>query len=832
MQSGGLLYKVVSGAVLVPQSEGLRTYLLSAAHDTFFGGHRGSNITAAWLKERVYWANMDAEAAAFVRGCEQCQRNKPDNRGRMGLPQSIEVPEGAWDMLCMDFVGPLPRTPAGHDAVMVVIDKLTRYVYYVPTKTTATAQDVYRLLNERVLAERGIPKAILSDRDTRFTSHFWETLWAGLATELKRSTAFHPQTDGQTEAANRRMVEALRSFVDTDQRNWDVLLPELQTAANDAVCESTGFTPFFMNNGRVRRSKLDAELEAEGVDGREAYPGAVAIADAVRQASITARAVIEKAQAKQRADSARGRRAGEIGKGDMVLLANKNMRMDNSGGRARKLEPLYFGPYEVLELKGSNAAKLRLPAGCKLSPVFNLDLLKRYVDGRVQFPNREVRLDRPPQVVEEDPERRGPAAGAVEEADFEVETIIGARRKGRYRQYRVVWRGWPVEQASWLSLSELTDCAELVAEFEARQAADRAARVGVAVLEVRNLEQRAIQAAAWAEDARRQVAATAVQRTAEAARQAAARRDNRFPEEPERKYPENGRTAEERARDETLAAARDTVPLAAPKPHPPTIDGEVRMGARRCAATTKAGVQCKAQTRHGEYCWIHLAQLRGVRIKMSEIPEAGKGLYAARDFKKGDIVARYTGDQVPTGGDHDGSAYVLELSEAVSIDAARTNTAEGRMINDSRGSGKRNNCRFSCNQAAKTAVLRATQSIAKGRELFVGYGRNFWPGRAGGAKGSIAAKAGEEADGAGPAPAAAAAAPAAAASAARAAPAPRAKVAAPQAMAAGAAADGDKQRPIVLDLVSIAASTTGAVPTYASLAKAWAGTCRPQRRTA
>jgi hypothetical protein len=746
VKSGGLLYKVVSGAVLVPQSEGLRTYLLSAAHDTFFGGHRGANITAAWLKERVYWANMDAEAAAFVRGCEQCQRNKPDNRGRMGLPQSIETPEGAWDMLCMDFVGPLPRTPAGYDAVMVVIDKLTRYVYYVPTKTTATAQDVYRLLNERVLTERGVPKAILSDRDTRFTSHFWEALWAGLATELKRSTAFHPQTDGQTEAANRRMVEALRSYVDADQRNWDVLLPELQTAANDAVCESTGFAPFFMNNGRVRRSKLDAELEAEGVEGRDAYPGAVAIADAVRKASVTARAVIEKAQAKQRADSARGRRAGEIGRGDMVLLANKNMRMDNSGGRARKLEPLYFGPYEVLELKGSNAAKLRLPPGCKLSPVFNLDLLKRYVDGRVQFPNREVRLDRPPQVVEEDPERRGPAAGAPEEADFEVETIIGARRKGRHRMYRVVWRGWPVEQASWLSLSELTSCAELVAEFEARQAADRAARVGVAVLEVRNLEQRAVQAAAWAENERKQVAATAVQRAAGAVRQAAARRDNRFPEEPERKYPENGRTAEERARDETLAAARDTVPLAAPKPHPPTIDGEVRMGARRCAASTKAGVQCTAQTRHGEYCWIHLAQLRGVRIKMSEIPQADKGLYAARDFKKGNIVARYTGDQVPTGGDHDGSAYVLELSEAVSIDAARTDTAEGRMINDSRGSGKRNNCRFSCNQAAKTAVLRATRTIKKGEELFVGYGRNFWPARGQLVKGAISARAEPEAE--------------------------------------------------------------------------------------
>ena len=172
------------------------------------------------------------------------------------------------------------------------------------------------------------------------------------------------------------------------------------------------------------------------------------------------------------------------------------------------------------------------------------------------------------------------------------------------------------------------------------------------------------------------------------------------------------------------------------------------MGARRCAANTKAGVQCKAQTRHGEYCWIHLAQLRGVRIKASGIPGADKGLHAAQRFRKGEVVARYTGDAVPTGGDHDGSAYVLELSEAVSIDAARTDTAEGRMINDSRGSGKRNNCRFSCNQAAKTAVLRATRTIAKGEELFVGYGRNFWPPRGQLVKGAISARVEPEVGGA------------------------------------------------------------------------------------
>mgnify|MGYP000269914698 CR=1 FL=1 len=783
VKAGGLLYKEAGGVVVVPRSEGLRTYLLSAAHDTFFGGHRGTNITAAWLKERVYWANMDVDVAHYVRGCEQCQRNKPDNRGRMGLPLSIEAPERPWDVLCMDFVGPLPRTPAGYDAVMVVIDKLTRYVYYVPISTRATAQDVYMLLNSRVLAERGIPRTILSDRDTRFTSHFWEALWAGLAVELKRSTAFHPQTDGQTERANRTLVEALRSFVDADQRNWDVLLPELQVAANDARCESTGHSPFYMNNGRLRRGKLEAELEADGVAERGAYPGAAAIAEKVHKAGVEARACIEKAQAKQRADSARGRREGEIGRGDLVLLANKNMRLDSGDGRARKLEPLYFGPYEVLEMKGSNAAKLRMPPGCKLSPVFNLDLLKRYVDGRREFPNREVRLDRPPQEIEEDPARGGPAAAQADPI-YEVEAIIGARRRGATRHYRVAWKGWPIEQASWLPREELQDCAELVAEFEARVAEQRAGQARVAAVEVQRIEERARQAASWSAGV-------------------VARRDNKFPEEPERKYGEP-LTQQERARNATLAAARDTVPLETPQPRPPVIDGEVRMGARRCAADTKAKVQCKAMTRHGEYCWVHLAQLRGVRIKASTSPAAGKALYAARDFKKGDVVARYTGDLVPTHGDHGGSAYVLELSEVASIDAARTDTAEGRMVNDARGSGRRNNCRFSCNQAAKTAVLRATRGVRKGEELFVAYGRAFWPGRErGGAE--------QQADGQ---------------------PAGRAEAAGPRPAERRAEATGAKADPIEVDAVRTVAGAQAAQATYAAVAAAATGTKAPARRTA
>lgn len=129
---------------------------------------------------------------------------------------------------------------------------------------------------------------------------------------------------------------------------------------------------------------------------------------------------------------------------------------------------------------------------------------------------------------------------------------------------------------------------------------------------------------------------------------------------------------------------------------------------------------------------MHLAQLHGARIKKSTIADGGKGLFAARDYKKNEIIARYTGDLVrtDTNDNYQGSRYVLELTQEVAIDAVRTNTAEGRMINDARGSGHRNNARFSVNQVNKTAVLRAERNIKKGEEFFCSYGSSYWPARA------------------------------------------------------------------------------------------------------
>lgn len=307
VRQGRLLYRD-GGQLVVPNSPTLRTWLLSSAHDTLLGGHLSAVATNAWLAERVWWKDMAKAAADYVRGCEQCQRNKPDLRGRQGLPLSIDTPSAPWEVICMDFIGPLPRTARGHDLVLVVVDKLTRWVYYLPTRQTASAQDIFALLDRFVLANHDTPRQIISDRDTRFTSRFWEDLWDSMRTQLKRSTAFHPQTDGQTERANRTLIEQLRSHVDEHQGDWDLLLPQLQRANNSAVCFSTGFSPFEMNNGRKMRTELDAELEADGVVSRsdraaDRYPGAVELAKCREHVEAEARERIAKAQEKQRKDA-------------------------------------------------------------------------------------------------------------------------------------------------------------------------------------------------------------------------------------------------------------------------------------------------------------------------------------------------------------------------------------------------------------------------------------------------------------------------------------------------------------------------------------------------
>ena len=198
--------------------------------DVPVGGHFGIDKTIQRVEQTFTWPGMTADIREYVRTCDSCQRSKPVVGKIRGLIRPLPVPADRWDEVSLDFVTGLPRTPSGHDAVLVVVDRFTKWAYFIPTQTTVDAKGTAVLFHDVVFSRHGMPKRLISDRDPRFTGHFWRAFFEVMGTTLAMSAAYHPQTDGQTERVNRVMEEALRSFVGANQLDWDRCLPSLQFA--------------------------------------------------------------------------------------------------------------------------------------------------------------------------------------------------------------------------------------------------------------------------------------------------------------------------------------------------------------------------------------------------------------------------------------------------------------------------------------------------------------------------------------------------------------------------------------------------------------------------
>jgi len=248
----GLYYNTRNESrIYLPQA--VRTRCMEELHDAPFSGHKGTAKTLAALQRLYWWPGMTGDIAKYVKTCLLCQRNKASTKKPAGLLQPLPIPTDRWSEVTMDFITGLPCTPRGHDAVMVMCDRLSKMVRFAPcTKDTSTTQ-VATLFIQHVFANHGMPSVLISDRDTRFTSHLWQELQQQLGTKHKLSTAFHPQTDGQTERVNRVLEEYLRHYISDVQTDWDQWLPLAEFAYNNSWHEAIGTTPFFMNYGRHPR---------------------------------------------------------------------------------------------------------------------------------------------------------------------------------------------------------------------------------------------------------------------------------------------------------------------------------------------------------------------------------------------------------------------------------------------------------------------------------------------------------------------------------------------------------------------------------------------------
>ena len=438
-----------NGALCVPEAQGLRRSILYDTHDSCLAGHLGTRKTAALVKRDFFWPGMNEEIEAYVKSCDKCQRNKSVNMKPAGLLQPLPIPSRNWEQITMDFIVKLPQTARKHDAIVVFVDKLSKLSRFIPTETTVDAREVAQVFFREIFRHHGLPKTIISDRDTKFTGNFWKELYKILNVKLALSSAFHPQSDGQTERANRTLEEMLRSYVLYDQDNWDLLLPYMEFAYNNSVNDTTGQSPFFLNSGQHPYTPWSLLSQAKSSKVQEV----TSFLENMRQAQEAARNSIEKARARQEHYADKKRRDITFKIGDKVLLSTKNFTLPVDSTRSKKLTSRYAGPYEIIEVISKVAYRPKLPEDINIHPVFHVSLLKPYDD---TDDHDEPEKGLIPEILPD---------GATE---FVVEKILDSRTYRRQKQYLVKWKGLSTHESTWEPLKHLKNAPDAIEEYHQR----------------------------------------------------------------------------------------------------------------------------------------------------------------------------------------------------------------------------------------------------------------------------------------------------------------------------------------------------------------------------
>ncbi|KAJ9519599.1 hypothetical protein QJQ45_013387 [Haematococcus lacustris] len=429
--------------IVVPNCPELKTRILVEMHDAQFAGHVGITKTLERISRMFWWPRMRSEVRHYVANCDACQRNKSVNTKPGGLLTPLAIPYDRWESISMDLITKLPPGEHGFDAIAVFVDRLSKMVHFVPCRESMNAESFARLFIDNVFKHYGVPREIISDRGSHFTAHFWASIMTILGVKECKSSAYHPQSDGQTERYNRTLEEMLRHYISPAQSDWPFFLSLAEFAVNNSWQESIQSTPFLVNTGQSPLTPALLELPGEVY-----CPTARRLSEWWQSNVKQARHFMELAQRRQAYMANKGRKEVEYHTGQLVLLSTKNLRM--KPGKAKKLLPRFIGPFKVLEHVGPVAVRLDLPqAMARMHPVFHVSLLRPYTSEHPHLPPPVEWLDEAPL--------------------YEVEKLLAHRgvRAGKARGYLVKWQGYDDSYNTWEPRNNLVNCLEVLTAYNA-----------------------------------------------------------------------------------------------------------------------------------------------------------------------------------------------------------------------------------------------------------------------------------------------------------------------------------------------------------------------------
>ena len=464
-QDGVILFNNWSGYSRICLPRSIVPDILKEVHNNITGtAHAGYEKTYKRIAQAFYWPRMSQDIKKFVYSCIICKQIKHPRHAPYGVLQPIPIPDKPFEVVTMDLITDLPESQ-NHNAIFVIVCKLTKYAFFIPCTTKMSEKQTAKLFFDNLVCHVGLPKQIISDRDTRWRNDFWKEVCEYMGSKRALTTAYHPQADGQTEILNQTIEVALRAFVNFDRNNWSQLLSRIAFAYNNTPHTATGYSPALLlygfkpneplsyllepDSSNISRPKWEDLIKDDSKEFIEEFEGIRQVAkDALRKAQVT----FEKAYNKNHIPL-----SFEVGDLAMINLHSLHLP-DVTEGKGVKLTRRFEGPFEIIDKLSDVTYRLRIPHTYDIHPVISIAHLERHIPSPEEFGER----DHLSPLREETKSTQ----------EYEILEIVNERKikkRGKYiMEYQCNWKGYGVTQ-EWIPLRNLKNAQDLLEEWKSKK---------------------------------------------------------------------------------------------------------------------------------------------------------------------------------------------------------------------------------------------------------------------------------------------------------------------------------------------------------------------------